>query len=260
MKNITEYICFIGDKAKAIKKIDEDICKIIESMDPTEIHIPSIIDKDILKKIGYFKSFPHQIMGINSLADSKKYSNFVLTPSACLHFYPIFGELSTKKGVFTTKARVYRNEDEKCTDGKIRLIDFTVREIVVVGTKSEVHEVLDKIAHKILCYADKLGLNIELKTAFDPFYPNKENLIKKKLQIGNNQKKEMIVLCDNDEVSIGSINYHGFHFSKAFNFDDNNNIVTGCIGIGLERWIHSLINNDLIYKALNYDFGEEYEK
>lgn len=242
--NSKEYICFIGEQAQAIKRIDNDIYKLIEKMNPTDIHIPAIINKNVLEKIGYFDSFPHQIIGIKPLIEQNKYDNMLLTPSACLHFYPMFGEQQIDNGIFTTRARVYRNEDKE-TDGQTRLIDFTVREIVVVGTADDVMSKLNIIGSLIVEYGNSIGLNIKLEAASDPFYPNRENTIKKKLQLVNKQKMEMIINVNGEKLSIGSINYHGFHFSKTFQFDRNNTIVTGCIGVGLERWISSLTNNKI---------------
>ncbi len=242
MNNNKEYICLIGETATAIKRIDHDIYNLIEQMRPIDVHIPAIINKNVLEKIGYFDSFPHQIIGIKPLKEQNKYDNMLLTPSACLHFYPIFGDRQIDSGVFTTRARVYRNE-EKQTDGQTRLIDFTVREIVVVGTVDDVMSKLNNIGSLIVEYGNSIGLNIKLEAASDPFYPSRENTIKKKLQLINKQKMEMIINLNGEKLSIGSINYHGFHFSKAFQFDRNNTIVTGCIGVGLERWISSLTNN-----------------
>lgn len=242
--NSKEYICFIGEQAQAIKRIDNDIYKLIEKMNPADIHIPAIINKNVLEKIGYFDSFPHQIIGIKPLIEQNKYDNMLLTPSACLHFYPMFGEQQIDNGIFTTRARVYRNEDKE-TDGQTRLIDFTVREIVVVGTADDVMSKLNIIGSLIVEYGNSIGLNIKLEAASDPFYPSRENTIKKKLQLVNKQKMEMIINVNGEKLSIGSINYHGFHFSKTFQFDKNNTIVTGCIGVGLERWISSLTNNKI---------------
>lgn len=240
MNKTNEYTCYFGERANTIKKIDNNICRIINKWNPVEIHIPALIHRDILNKIGYFDSFPHQIIGIKSLFDSNKYNDFFLTPSACLHFYPIFAQQQIENGIFTTKARVYRNEEKK-TDGKTRLVDFTVREIVVVGTIDNVLSKLTNIGNSIVEYGNSIGLDINLETAFDPFYPSRENIIKKRFQLGNNQKKEMIIDYNGEKLSIGSINYHGFHFSRAFQFDKNNTIVTGCIGVGLERWTSALI-------------------
>lgn len=247
-----EYATYIGKHANAFNKLDNDICTLIKCLNPINIQIPALIHKSVLEKIGYFNSFPHQIIGIKPLRQSIQYEDMLLTPSACLHFYPIFAQEKIDNGVFTTKARVFRNE-EKNTDGETRLIDFTVREIVIVGTIDEVTNKLNYIGNLILDYAKKIGIEIELETASDPFYPSRENTIKRRLQLGNNQKREMIAIYNNKKLSIGSINYHGFHFSKTFGFDANNTIVTGCIGVGLERWMSILINTQKINNLVGKD-------
>lgn len=252
MNKTNEYTCYFGKRANTIKKIDNNICRIINKWNPVEIHIPALIHRDILNNIGYFDSFPDQIIGIKPLIEPNKYDNMLLTPSACLHFYPMFGEQQIDNGVFTTRARVYRNENKE-TDGQTRLIDFTVREIVVVGTADDVMSKLNNIGNLIVEYGNSIGLNIKLEAASDPFYPSRENTIKKKLQLVNKQKMEMIINMNGEKLSIGSINYHGFHFSKAFQFDRNNTIVTGCIGVGLERWLSSLTNNNKVQELLERD-------
>lgn len=41
-----------------------------------------------------------------------------------------------------------------------------------------------------------------------------------------------------------TINFHGNHFSAKFNFEGDRNIVTGCVGFGLERGISFLEQNN----------------
>ena len=243
--NIDNYCCLMDEDSKIFNDIDKEVCNILRNFAAIEIQIPALIEKDVLKKVGYFESFPDQIVGITSFKkdlngnfEKTINDNLYLTPSACLHLYPIFGEKKIDKGIFTTKARVYRNE--KKYDGKFRLNDFTVREIVVVGKCEFVKTTLNLILKKLLYLAENLGLMVEMKNANDPFYPSRENEIKRKIQVLENRKFEMIVNIDNELISIGSLNFHGTHFSKAFDFDNNGSIVTGCIGIGLERWVNSI--------------------
>lgn len=243
--SIKNYCCLMDDDLKLFNYIDREACDILKKFDAIEIQIPTLIEEDVLKKVGYFESFPNQIVGITSFEKdlngnfSKSFNdNIYLTPSACLHLYPIFGQNKIDKGIFTTRARVYRNENKY--DGKFRLNDFTVREIVVVGNSEFVKTTLNLILEKLLKLSKDLGLKVEMKSANDPFYPSRENEIKRKIQVLENRKFEMIVNVDNKSISIGSLNFHGTHFSKAFDFDNRGSIVTGCIGIGLERWVNSI--------------------
>ena len=45
---------------------------------------------------------------------------------------------------------------------------------------------------------------------------------------------------NNKELAIASFNYHKYHFSKLFEFDKDEKIVTGCVGFGLDRWVYLL--------------------
>ena len=50
------------------------------------------------------------------------------------------------------------------------------------------------------------------------------------------------------ELALASFNYHGFHFSMAFDFAKNGTIVTGCVGFGLDRWIDVLKEKQIVVK------------
>lgn len=115
--NINNYCCLMDEDSKIFNDIDKEVCNILRNFAAIEIQIPALIEKDVLKKVGYFESFPDQIVGITSFKkdlngnfEKTINDNLYLTPSACLHLYPIFGEKKIDKGIFTTKARVYRNE------------------------------------------------------------------------------------------------------------------------------------------------------
>ena len=38
-------------------------------------------------------------------------------------------------------------------------------------------------------------------------------------------------------LALASFNSHGTHFSGPYQFDNGNQIVTGCVGFGLHRWL-----------------------
>lgn len=57
------------------------------------------------------------------------------------------------------------------------------------------------------------------------------------MQLVNKTKQELVASINGKEVALASFNFHGNHFSAKFNFEGDRNIVTGCVGFGLERWI-----------------------
>lgn len=256
-----EYVCLYQEANQLMNALDETFRGFFRDFNSDEYHIPTLINGDVLKKCGYFSSFPHQISVVsyisaecrkhvmeskrvynNDLSERKQY----LTPAACLHIYPMLANDQTiKEKIITTKARVYRFEDEFTE--LLRLWDFTVREVVFVGSKSFVESKLSQMKEKALVIAKKITKNAKIINGTDSFYPSRHNIIKGKLQKANNQKYELIIPIKNKKVAVSSFNYHHTHFSKPFNFDQNGRIVTGCVGFGMERWIAACLE-------YNYDF------
>lgn len=254
-----EYLCFDKSDAKLLNTVDQYFQNIALTYNAEEYHIPTLIEKSVLEKCGYFASFPHHLTlasyydpnSFNNIAQTGnlegveiKNSNLFFTPAACLHFYPMLENQIIDKKVITTRARVYRYENNRF-DGKCRIWDFTVREIVFVGTDDFVQQNLDRMKKITLDYIKKIGLEAELKPANDNFYPSTRNNIKGKLQLSNSLKDELVCKIDGEDVAIASFNTHGYHFSKPFNFDNNGSIVSGCVGYGLERWVAALKSRNI---------------
>lgn len=245
------YTCFYSSDSKLFNFLDKSFLNFIIEYDYDEYRIPAMINGDILRKCGYFSSFPQQLT-VASFVDEKYYekihqendikteylikSDKYLTPSACLHFYPMLEGTTIYEKIITTCARVYRYESEKMNNST-RLWDFTVREIVFIGSKQYVEEKLNILMQKALDFAKTITSNAVIKDANDHFYPSRRNEVKKKMQQTNSLKKELIIPISNENVSVASFNFHNYHFSKTFNFDNNGTIVSGCVGFGIERWL-----------------------
>ena len=250
----SSYICFDEVNTKKMNIIDDKFRNVALSFGAVEYHIPAMIDQYVLSKCGYFTKFPQhltiaaharrdsykQISDRNQMSDSTvTVSQQDFTPAACLHIYPMLENQVLSQKVITTKARVYRYEDEKF-NGNTRLWDFTVREIVFIGQKHYVLDCLDQMKMISLDYTKEIGLSAKMCSAFDSFYPTKRNAVKQKLQLSNSLKCELNVKIGDNDVAISSFNYHETHFSKSFHFDNDGEIVTGCVGFGLERWVTAI--------------------
>lgn len=248
------YICYDEIDTHVLNTIDDTFRVEAINRSAVEYHIPAMIDKEVLDKCGYFSSFPHhltaaahakqeaykeitidKVLSTNTAIISEQY----FTPAACLHIYPMLENQSIDRKVITTKARVYRYEDARF-DGHKRLWDFTVREIIFIGSPSFVAESLDDMKKCALNYASSINLSMSIVSANDNFYPTKKNAIKQRLQLSNSLKYELTVDVDGQPLAISSFNYHDTHFSRPFNFDNNGEIVTGCVGFGLERWVSAI--------------------
>lgn len=241
-----------------LTKLEKDILDFSKDYTVHHWRIPAMISGEILEKCGYFESMPNQLTGtgyfdekncIEIIEGNKKNNltfsseNMYLTPAACIHFYPELKKEKLKNELITTNARVYRHEDGKF--GRYRLWDFNVREFVAVGSKEFVVNFLQDFRQKALNLTKKYKIKSSIVVANDHFYPSKKNKIKEKVQKVNSLKYELI---GNDEVALASFNFHGYHFSKTFDFDEDGKIVTGCVGFGLDRWIELVKNFNSEYR------------
>jgi len=245
------YACFYTDNNKLMTFLDNKFKSFIIKQNPEEYHIPALIDGEVLEKCGYFTSFPHHLT-VAAFVSKENYKDVVaqrgvkkeyveitnkyFTPAACLHIYPMLEATNITQKVITTKARVYRFEGENFK-GLTRLWDFTVREIVFVGSKEFVTSMQEELKQKAYEFAQTITGEAKISSANDPFYPSKQNILKANIQKENSQKFELTIPVKGEEVAVASFNFHDTHFSRAFKFDNDGRIVTGCVGFGLERWI-----------------------
>lgn len=246
------YLCLYEKETELFEELDKDFVSFLDGYDVKHYSIPAMIDGDVLKKCNYFESFPHHLSLISTVRDDKlanvslkkqvasddvQIHDKFLTPAACLHFYPMLEKMQPKKElIITTKARVYRYEGNRFNEIG-RLWDYTVREMVFVGTTDYVREMLDKMMNKVLAYAKSITPKAKLVPSCDIFFGCKRNEIKKKLQLANEKKYELIIPIDGEDVAVASFNFHGNHFSMPFHFDKQGSMVSGCVGFGLERWL-----------------------
>ena len=256
------YMVYTDEEVNNRKWLEKEFLNFTKDYIMHEWDIPALIDEEILKKCGYFISMPHQLTAIgyinpnniekiingNSITDQDiKKSRYYLTPAACLHLYPVIGEKQLINEIVTTKARVYRYENEEFVKGQ-RLWDFSVREFVAVGDVEYVKSFLKDFQQKSVALCNKINLECELKISSDLFYPHKLNDVRGKMQRVNKQKIELVVKSKEKELALASFNYHGFHFSGPFGFEKEGKVVTGCVGFGLDRWIDIVKEKQIILK------------
>jgi seryl-tRNA synthetase len=124
--------------------------------------------------------------------------------------------------------------------GLTRLWDFTMRELVFLGTEQHVLEQRQRCMELIGAFFDKLGLAAEIRTASDPFYIAPDAASKTYFQLTAETKFEVSALLpDNERLAVGSLNYHTDFFGRAFEIDLEGGgfAHSVCIGFGLERLV-----------------------
>lgn len=163
-------------------------------------------------------------------------AGWALPSAACYNVYLHLqgAELAAPRYV-TTIATCFRNE--AFYDGLQRLHGFTMREIVCIGPREAVLAHLSDFKPRILAFAERLGLGLEVQTGADPFYePQSE---KARMQQLFPQKEELVY---GGSLAIGSLNFHRNFFGErcAIRTADGQPAFTGCVAFGIERWLHAL--------------------
>lgn len=271
-----KLILKMGDGQMAINKdllllmnyFDSKILEIaVTKFNAQEYLYPTLISKDTLEKCGSFETFPHFIMIVtrlhnefqnyknfknqlkynyketlnNNLIDYCNNTDFCLPPTMCYYTYQQYSNTKLKDNItITSKGKAFRYENKYCSKLE-RLWDFTIREIVFLGSTEYVLKCRKNFMTKSFEFMKNIGLMCHCETANDPFFfdenANNKTFFQQHLQTkfelrGNIEK--------NRTISIASFNYHQTFFSRNFNikFNNNKHIETGCVGFGLERLLY----------------------
>ena len=250
-----------GSLLQLYRRIDEMLLRWAAECQAGEFFFPTFISARELAKLDYFKSFPHLVTfpaTLDAAPDNlKRFSEGtpldsegcvhltaldsvrnVLTPAACYHFYVLFqGQTLPAPRYVTTRATCFRRETHYLP--LQRQWNFSMREIVCIGSSDEVKAFLDRYQEKVAAYFNKIQLSVKWENATDPFFNPKGNpkYLAQKL---DPVKTEMVFRTG---LAIGSINFHRNYFGEAFHIHrDGEDAFSGCVAFGIERWIFSFLN------------------
>jgi seryl-tRNA synthetase len=166
--------------------------------------------------------------------------------AVCLNSYPTMRDkkFSNEESVIlTAEGRVFRHEYKKVNSLE-RLYEFSCREIIYLGKPEFVKARLKECENWFINFLNEYNINGLIKSATDPFFmENARNL--QFYQAAEDSKYEIRALnpFTSTDVSIGSLNFHGNHFSKSYNitFENGEHVSSGCVGFGLERTVFTII-------------------
>src|SRR5262249_43552426 len=212
---------------------------------------PAVLPASELDRLDYFRSFPHLAtfpvvlddspenlrrlasggavgedgaIPLPSLAPVRE----VLTPAACYHFYvELAGSRLDRPRYLTTVASCFRRE--KFYRPLFRQWNFTMREVVCLGTKEEVADFLASFRDGLTAYFAAAELPIEWQGATDSFFDASSNP-KFVAQLVDPTKTEMVF---GGELAIGSINSHRSYFGETFGIERGGAAAySGCVAFG----------------------------
>ncbi|MEV6256982.1 hypothetical protein AB0L97_27400 [Nocardia sp. NPDC051911] len=229
---------------------------------------PTLIKTETLHIAGYFANFPHHMMfvtrlrndldtyrefgaeyaaaidsGVLALADNV---DFCLPPTMCYHTFDQFrGHTLSGNGleVVTARGKSFRFEAEYSTTLE-RLWDFTIREIVFLGERELVLDARERFMRMVFEFLERLGLSGHCEVANDPFFGSADTATRIWSQRLMDLKYEIrLPIAPAKTVAVGSFNFHGDTFGRAFGIaqPDGQVISSGCVGFGLERLVYAFL-------------------
>jgi seryl-tRNA synthetase len=229
---------------------------------------PALLDPDVLVRCGYFSSFPHSVSFVSHLvedfdaieafrvantdsdvlqvpdANAMTCSDAVLRPAVCLPVYRELEGTSLPAGglAITTAGRCFRYESGNM-EGIQRLWDFSMREIVFVGSARDVENQRTRIVDAVISLMEEWDLGFRLVSGSDPFFATVRGT-KALWQRTRALKYEMLVDIGTGAIAAGSINFAGSLFGDAFHIQTHEGEIatTACVGFGLERLVLALFS------------------
>ena len=261
-------VAYSGPVLKLARLINEKAGELYaERLGAIDGHFPALIDADTLHKCGYFDSHPNAVTFIgNMLEDFDAIEEFrvanscsegallppqehvhvggmCMNPAACFPCYPTLKGREMDQGeCYSWLGRVFRYESRNIS-GLELLYEFNVRELVYVGSEAFTQTSRKKSLKIIEELIQFFDLDAVVQTATDPFFAT-VSAARKFWQQAQEVKNEILMPVAQKDgsqklLACGSINLHGNFFGNRFEIvcRDGEPANTGCVGIGIERWV-----------------------
>jgi seryl-tRNA synthetase len=253
-------IALSGDLLALDRRLDEIFSRWARCWNAVEYRFPACIEARHLERLDYFRSFPHlATFPVTLDRDAGNVERFargdpcapdgsvslpelaptehVLTPAACYHVYiELEGETLEAPRYVTTRATCFRNEDQYTP--LERQWNFSMREIVCLGSAAEVEDFLTRSTYVINHFVASLDLPVVWADATDPFFAPAKNP-KYLFQKLEPVKRELVF---DKELAIASTNFHRDYFGESFHIERNGeNAYSGCVAFGMERWLAAFL-------------------
>jgi seryl-tRNA synthetase len=253
-----------------MRALDAWVVELAREMGAVEQEYPSFVPVELLRRINYFKEFPHHIMIVAPLratadalgdfaarhdANKRKFDTLdvvgalapvalVAAPSVCYTcYYVLRSRQLDGNRLVTAKNRCSRNEP-KGFSPLSRLNNFTMREVIALGDRDFVLSQRQRFLDMITGMMQRLGLAGRIESANDPFFTNDASY-KAVFQHSLKLKHEWLAALPfrGDYSAVCSVNLHNDSFGKAFNVTgvDGEPMHSACIGFGLERWAFAIL-------------------
>ncbi|PKT74943.1 hypothetical protein CW362_00680 [Streptomyces populi] len=232
-----------------------------DRFDVPQLRASALISRDVLVKAGYYRKFPNLVNAVSrirsdywdgvsvsqlrpgqddALASFYVASDMVLNPVTCYHVYAKAQTLMERHaaGMFGIEGPVFRHESHNHT--ATRLAEFTMYELVGMGTEEEVATYFRGLLEAYTELFAALGLPHRIVSASDAFFGDDPTLTRN-AQLMSGSKFEVRIPMEHGELSVASVNSHGAAFVDSFGLSQGGKVeATCCAGIGLDRLAYAL--------------------
>lgn len=258
-----------GDALGLFRYFDTTFEALAQQWKAEPLLTPTLIPAHVLAKCDYFRSFPqnvtfaahlrpdlHTIDGFrtrhadretldgSALGDMEALDT-CLSPATCYHVYHLHGgqSLPPSGTVHSVCGKCFRFESTNMSDLR-RLWDFTMREVVFMGTRDQVWKHREIGLERVAAFLNDHRFAAEIRTASDPFFIAPDAMAKAYFQLNSETKYEISALLpDGQRLAVGSLNYHTDFFGRAFDvrLHDGAPMHSVCIAFGLERFVYAFL-------------------
>jgi seryl-tRNA synthetase len=255
--------------AKLVDWLEAALLDLARSVDPAPYRFPALIDPRLLKRLSAFENFPHTLGfvghlrrdldvlerfvaeadarddGVEAPIESFAHPSALLTPAVCYHLYAYLADqvIAAPGHVATAQGKCFRHESSNMASLE-RLWEFTMREIVFVGSKDFVQAGRDTMRGLAREFFASIGLDHHVETAHDHFFGAQWG--QSALQTAFELKLEVRASLPHKAktLAVASYNYHQDFFGRrmSMRLPDGSFAHTSCVAFGLERMAYALLS------------------
>jgi seryl-tRNA synthetase len=256
--------------SRLIEYFESRFVQLADTFDAQPYRFPVLIPARYLERVNYFHAFPQSLSfathlrgdldvidhfaqhaacdehgSLTTKPDSFAGIQNLLSPAVCYHLYFGLADQTLPEGkvIATAVGNCFRYESINLVSLE-RLWNFTMREVIFVGSKDFVLENREIARQRMSKVFEETGLAYRVESANDPFFIGdyrKQAAFQSAFQL----KFEIRAALPfkNSTLAVGSYNYHQDFFGRHLNISlpDGTPAHTSCVAFGLERMAYAYL-------------------
>ncbi|MFN2159924.1 MAG: hypothetical protein ACK2TW_08235 [Anaerolineales bacterium] len=248
---------------------EEQFLNLADSINAKPYRFPTLISAEMLDRVGYFSAFPHSLSfvthlredldvidnfaqntkfipgGLNTSSESFARIQTLLSPAVCYHLYFSLADKQLPGGQLAATGvnNCFRYEAINLNSLE-RLWNFTMREIIFVGSKDYVLDNREAGRKRMQEFFDTIDFVYRVESANDPFFIGefrKQAAFQSAFQLKFEIRASLPF--KQETLAVGSYNYHQDFFGRNLNItlEDGSPAHTSCVAFGLERIAYAFL-------------------